>query len=66
MMDMRLIVKNTRENIKYLTSLNVVIAIISAIITFFLLLISLIRNIKENIWELGILRSIGLNKGQIY
>lgn len=31
-----------------------------------MLLISLIKNIKDNVWELGILRSMGLDHGQIF
>lgn len=31
-----------------------------------MLLISLIKNIKDNVWELGILRSIGLNHKQVF
>lgn len=35
--DIRLFIKNTKENIKYLTTLNVIISVISTLITFFLL-----------------------------
>ena len=33
-------------------------------LAFFLLLISTTQNIKENVWELGVLRAIGLNADQ--
>jgi ABC-type antimicrobial peptide transport system permease subunit len=42
--------------------LVVVIGMISLIITFFVLLIATTANIKENIWEYGVLRSVGLTK----
>jgi ABC-type lipoprotein release transport system permease subunit len=60
-------IKNqTASALFYLGLLNVVIAVLTTIISFFMLLISLIKNIKDNIWELGILRSMGLNVNQIY
>lgn len=42
----------------------VVIGVIALIITFFLLLISTSHNIKDNIWEFGVLRSMGVTKAQ--
>lgn len=41
--------------------LIIVIGMIALVLTFFLLLISTSQNIKENVWELGVLRAIGLN-----
>jgi ABC-type antimicrobial peptide transport system permease subunit len=38
------------------------IGMIALIITFFLLLISTTHNIKDNIWEYGVLRSMGVTK----
>ena len=38
------------------------IGLISLIIVFFVLLIATTANIKENIWEYGVLRSVGLTK----
>ena len=35
---------------------------ISLIIVFFVLLIATTSNVKENIWEYGVLRSVGLTK----
>ena len=40
------------------------IGMIALIITFFLLLISTTHNIKDNIWEYGVLRSMGVTKAQ--
>lgn len=39
-----------------------VIGMIALVITFFLLLISTTHNIKDNIWEYGVLRSMGVTK----
>jgi ABC-type antimicrobial peptide transport system permease subunit len=44
--------------------LIVVIGMISLIIVFFVLLIATTANIKENIWEYGVLRSVGLTKAE--
>ena len=41
------------------------VAIISVVIAFFLLLISTSQNVKENMWEFGVLRSIGVRKDEI-
>lgn len=41
-----------------------VIGLIALTITFFLLLVSTTHNIKDNIWEYGVLRSMGVTKAQ--
>lgn len=41
-----------------------VIGIISLILTFFLLLVATTQNIKDNIWEYGVLRSMGVTKAE--
>jgi ABC-type antimicrobial peptide transport system permease subunit len=38
-----------------------VVAIIGVLLSFFVLLLSFTANIRENSWELGVLRAIGLN-----
>lgn len=58
--------QQTETSLGYLTVLNAVIAFLTTIIAFFMLLISLIKNIKDNVWELGILRSMGLNHKQVF
>jgi len=40
----------------------ILVGLISLVLTFFLLLVSTSQNIKDNIWEYGVLRSIGLTK----
>lgn len=39
-----------------------IVGTIALIIAFFLLLISVTANIRENVWEYGVLRSMGLTK----
>jgi len=40
----------------------IIVGIVSFVIAFFLLLVSTSQNVKENIWEFGVLRSIGVRK----
>jgi ABC-type antimicrobial peptide transport system permease subunit len=41
-----------------------IVGVISLTLSFFLLLISTTANIKENLWEFGVLRAIGLTMEQ--
>jgi len=41
-----------------------IIGFICLTLSFFLLLISTTANIKENLWELGVLRAVGLSQDQ--
>mmetsp|Transcript_29088 Transcript_29088/g.28089 ORF Transcript_29088/g.28089 Transcript_29088/m.28089 type:complete len:212 (+) Transcript_29088:844-1479(+) len=43
-----------------------IVGTIALTLAFFLLLISTIQNIRDNVWEFGVLRAIGLNRGQSY
>jgi len=43
----------------------ILVGFIAFSLSFFLLIISTTSNIKENMWELGVLRAIGLRKAQI-
>lgn len=40
--------------------LVIIVGLVALVLAFFLLLISTSQNIKENIWELGVLRAVGL------
>lgn len=42
-----------------------IVAFISIVLSFFLILVSFMSNVKENSWEFGVLRAIGLNKYQM-
>lgn len=41
-----------------------IIGVISLILTFFLLLVATTQNIRDNIWEYGVLRSMGVTKDE--
>ncbi|RKP01614.1 hypothetical protein CXG81DRAFT_25710 [Caulochytrium protostelioides] len=50
---------------QYIQSLFYIVAVIGMIFSFFVLWISFAANIRENSWEFGILRALGLTKHQI-
>mmetsp|Transcript_18353 Transcript_18353/g.20527 ORF Transcript_18353/g.20527 Transcript_18353/m.20527 type:complete len:146 (-) Transcript_18353:120-557(-) len=41
------------------------LGVIAFIISFFMLIVATTANIKENMWEFGVLRAIGLRKAQL-
>ena len=43
---------------------SIIVGTIALILAFFLLLTSTNSNIRDNFWELGVLKAIGLNKSQ--
>lgn len=40
-------------------------AVIAVVLSFFILWLSFTANIRENAWELGVLRSLGLTSAQV-
>ena len=42
-----------------------IVSVVSIILSFFLVWVSFVSNVKENSWEYGVLRAIGLNKTQM-
>jgi ABC-type antimicrobial peptide transport system permease subunit len=55
-------VRSTLESSLNLFQLfSVIVGIIALVLAFFLLLTSTYANIRDNIWELGVLKAIGLN-----
>ncbi len=54
-----------QDNLNILVIFLIIVAIIAIVLAFFLLLLSNISNIRENVWEFGILRAVGLSKGQV-
>jgi len=63
--DTRTMVSDADDNLDLLIYFLIIVAIIAIMLAFFLLLLSNISNIRENVWEFGILRAVGLNKGQV-
>jgi len=57
--------EDTADAFFYLDIFYYVVAMISIILSFFMILVSFNSNVKEHVWEFGILRSLGLNKSQM-
>ena len=56
------IIEGTDQAFTLINLFYIIIAVVTIILTFFLILVSFITNVRENQWEFGILRAIGLNK----
>lgn len=57
---MQVLEESIRSSIFLFSMFVGIVGAIALILTFFLLMISTTQNIKENIWEFGVLRSMGL------
>lgn len=57
--------KNVESSIGLLQVFIILVGLVAFIISFFLLVVSTDSNIRENMWEFGVLRAIGLRKAQI-
>lgn len=60
--DVITLVDETATTFGYINLFYIVVALISITLSFFLLLVSFISNVRENSWEFGVLRAVGLNK----
>ena len=63
--DVASLVANMQNAFFYIDFFFYLVSLISITISFFLILVSFISNVKENSWEFGVLRAIGLNKFQM-
>jgi len=57
--------KSVESTLSLLQIFIIIVGFIAFSLSFFLLIISTTSNIKENMWEFGVLRAIGLRKAQI-
>jgi ABC-type antimicrobial peptide transport system permease subunit len=64
MVDVVSIIDSLRSVNLVFTFIVGIIGVISLILTFFLLLVATTQNIKDNIWEYGVLRSMGVTKDE--
>lgn len=60
--DVPSLIESMQSSLDYIVLFSIVVSVISMILSFFLILVSFIANIKESSWEFGVLRAIGLNK----
>lgn len=56
--------KSLESSLSLFTLFSLIVGVIAIILAFFLLLTSTNANIRDNFWELGVLKAIGLNKTQ--
>ena len=59
------LIEQTNSTIFYINIFSLAVGAISIILSFFLVLVSFTANVRENSWEFGVLRAIGLDKKQI-
>lgn len=64
MLDLKVTLRVMDELLTLFQVLAATIGFIALTLSFFLLLISTTQNIKENIWEYGCLRAVGLTRAQ--
>lgn len=55
-------IETSKDFFDYLQLFNIVVAAIALTLSFFLLLVSFISNVRNNSWEIGVLRAIGLTE----
>lgn len=63
--DVALLMEITRETFSFLELFAFILTAISLILSFFLILVSFASNIRENAWEFGALRAIGISFAEI-
>lgn len=64
LLDLQFAMKSVTSSLQLFQIFVGVVGAIALILAFFLLMVSTTQNIKENVWEYGCLRAIGLNKKQ--
>lgn len=55
----------TRETFAFLELFSLILTVIALVLSFFLILITFASNIRENAWEFGVLRAIGISQSEI-
>ena len=64
LLDKKEISESLQSSLSMMQIFVTIVGFICLTLSFFLLLISTTANIKENLWELGVLRAVGLNQDQ--
>ena len=64
LVDRQVLLRSINSTLTLFQVFVTIVGAIALILAFFLLLISTTSNIKENLWEFGVLRAIGLDKQQ--
>lgn len=53
---------DAEDTFMYINLFYIIVALVAMILSFFLILVSFVSNVKENSWEFGVLRAVGLDK----
>lgn len=64
-MDVPFLIETSNTALQFIDLFYVCVAFISITLSFFLILVSFVSNVREHSWEFGVLRAVGLNKFQI-
>lgn len=64
-LDIRQITDTAKSAVDLLSLFTTVVGLISMILCFFILWLSFNANVRENAWEFGVLRALGLNSVQV-
>jgi len=62
--DLKDLQASVQSSLDLFSLFSIIVGIIALVLAFFLLLTSTSANIKENFWELGVLKAMGLSKSQ--
>lgn len=60
--DLRTQVKNTQAAASLINIVFNIVAMVGVLLSFFVLLLSFTANVRENSWQLGVMRAVGLTK----
>lgn len=60
--DVNTLVDDAASTFFYLELFYVIVGLVAMVLSFFLILVSFVSNVRENSWELGVLRAVGLDK----
>eukprot|EP01090_Pellita_catalonica_P004754 TRINITY_DN14551_c0_g1_i1.p1 TRINITY_DN14551_c0_g1~~TRINITY_DN14551_c0_g1_i1.p1 ORF type:complete len:444 (-),score=74.69 TRINITY_DN14551_c0_g1_i1:87-1376(-) len=63
--DLEDLLSTTDDSTEQLLTFFYIVATIATVLCFFILLVSFYSNVKENSWEYGVLRSLGLTRFQV-
>lgn len=59
MFDVHTIIESAEKTLVLIDVFYFIVGLIALILAFFMLVVSFSSNIKDNLWELGVLRAIG-------
>lgn len=55
----------TRKTVTLLMAFFYIVAIVACLLCFFMLFTTFEANVRDNLWEFGVLRALGVSSGQL-